>query len=376
MVETPRLLNFGKAAVAAFPVEQRVAAEQAAEALLPFVNNSYRKTPFKMIVSSRSISVPSRVHYEALDLASLEVAGDAWLAANCLWPSLPAQETPETVNEDLVVSDIEALRHKLGYSRWILLGHSFGTFTAMKYAIAHPEHVRAMVLLAVTPPRQADDHMDANLQARLPASAGPAFHALMVKSRAATTDAERNELSEQMNEIVLPAYLYDHSKMGEVIALSKAAGMNAMTAHLIQQSVGNYDLTNGLSTISAPTLIVQGVADPLDPSIAAKTQAAIPNAKLSALSNCGHFAWVEAPDKLSPLLSKFSPTNNYGYPARVRSFRTSARQRMCRAITRRRSMAALRSARNDPKSDVQRLFDAPQFQTPIHPNLRHDRAAV
>jgi len=84
MVETPRLLNFGKAAVAAFPVEQRVAAEQAAEALLPFVNNSYRKTPFKMIVSSRSISVPSRVHYEALDLASLEVAGDAWLAANCL----------------------------------------------------------------------------------------------------------------------------------------------------------------------------------------------------------------------------------------------------------------------------------------------------
>jgi proline iminopeptidase len=219
--------------------------------------------------------------------------------------SLPAQETPETINEDLVVSDIEALRHKLGYSRWTLLGHSFGTFTAMKYAIAHPEHVRAMVLLAVMPPRQADDHMDANLQARLPASAGPAFHALMVKSRAATTDAERNQLSEQMNEIVLPAYLYDPSKMGDVIALSKAAGMNATTGHLIQQSVGNYDLTKELSTISAPTLIVQGVADPLDPSIAAKTQAAIPNAKLSVLQSCGHFAWIEAPDKLSPLLSKF-----------------------------------------------------------------------
>jgi proline iminopeptidase len=219
--------------------------------------------------------------------------------------SIPAQETPETVNEDLVVSDLEALRRKLGYSRWILLGHSFGTFTARKYAITHPEHVQARVLWAVMPPRQADDHMDANLQARLPASAGPAFHALMIKSRAATTDAERNELSEQMNELVLPAYLYDPSKMRDVIALSKAAGMNALTGHLIQQSIGNYDLTKGLSTIAAPTLIVQGVADPLDPSIAAKTQAAIPNAKLSVLADCGHFAWVEAPDKLSPLLADF-----------------------------------------------------------------------
>ena len=219
--------------------------------------------------------------------------------------SLPAQETPETVNEDLVVSDLEALRHKLGYSRWILLGHSFGTFTAMKYAVAYPEHMRAMVLLAAMPPRQADDHLDANLQARLPASAGPAFHALMVKSRAATTDAERNDLSEQMNELVLPAYLYDPSKMPEVIALSKASGINAMTGHLIQQSVGNYDLTKGLSKVSAPTLIIQGVADPLDPSIAAKTQAAIPKAKLNVIANCGHFAWVEAPDKLSLLLTKF-----------------------------------------------------------------------
>jgi proline iminopeptidase len=219
--------------------------------------------------------------------------------------SLPAEETPATINEDLVVSDLEALRHKLGYPRWTLLGHSFGTFTAMKYAIAYPEHVRAMVLLAVMPPRQADDHMDTNLQKRLPASAGPTFHALMVKFRAATTDTERNDLSEQMNELVLPAYLYDSSKVSEVVALSKAAGMNAVTGHLIQQSVGNYDLSGALPTISAPTLIIQGVADPLDPSMAAKTQAAIPNAKLTVLANCGHFAWIEAPDKLSPLLDGF-----------------------------------------------------------------------
>ena len=219
--------------------------------------------------------------------------------------SLPAQETPATVNEDLVVSDLEALRHELGYTRWTLLGHSFGTFTAMRYAIAYPEHVSALALLAVMPPRRADDHMDANLEKRLPASTGPAFHELMVKYKAATTDAERNDLGGRMNALLLPAYLYDPPRAPELMSVAAAAGMNAATGELINQSIGNYDLVAGLAKVSAPTLIIQGVADPLDPSMAAKTQAAIPGAQLTVLQKCGHFAWIEAPDRTSADLSAF-----------------------------------------------------------------------
>jgi proline iminopeptidase len=219
--------------------------------------------------------------------------------------SLPAEETPATVNEDLVVSDLEALRRKLGYARWTLLGHSFGTFTAMKYAIAYPDHVRAIALLAVMPPRSADDTMDANLQKRLPPSTGPAFHALMVKMKGAKTDAERTELAGQMNGLLLPAYLYDPSKTPELVTLARTAGMNAQTAQLINQSVGKYDLVPDLAKLKIPVLIIQGSADPLDPTMAAKTQKAIPGATLTVIENCGHFAWLEAPGALSAQLKVF-----------------------------------------------------------------------
>ena len=84
MNAAPRLLNFHKDAVEAFPSEYRAAAEQAAAALLPFVDYSYRKTPIEVTASGRSIRIPSRVHYKALDLASLDVEGDERFAAICL----------------------------------------------------------------------------------------------------------------------------------------------------------------------------------------------------------------------------------------------------------------------------------------------------
>ena len=105
--------------------------------------------------------------------------------------------------------------------------------------------------------------------------------------------------------LLLPAYFYDQSKVPEFAASAKTAGINAQTAQLISQSVGNYDLVADLAKLKVPTLIIQGSADPLDPTLAAKTQAAIPGAKLTVLQNCGHFAWVEAPDRLSTELDAF-----------------------------------------------------------------------
>ena len=219
--------------------------------------------------------------------------------------SSPTPETADNVNEDLVVADLEALRSRLGYRRWTLLGHSFGTMTAMRYAFAYPDRVRGMILLAVMAPRKADDHMGANLGRRLPYSAGPTFGKLMAEYNAAKTPPERNEISGRMSALVLPAYLYDPSKAPAMLQVSKTAGLNADTGDLIVKSVGDYDLVAGLGKLKIPTLIVQGEADPLDPSMAGKTRDAIPGAKLVVLEHCGHFAWIEAPDRLASELKRF-----------------------------------------------------------------------
>jgi pimeloyl-ACP methyl ester carboxylesterase len=49
------------------------------------------------------------------------------------------------------VADLDQLRGALGVDRWTLDGVSYGTFTAERYALAHPDHVRRLVLDSVVP---------------------------------------------------------------------------------------------------------------------------------------------------------------------------------------------------------------------------------
>lgn len=49
-----------------------------------------------------------------------------------------------------LIADIEELRGHLGVDQWVLNGVSWGSTLAIAYAQAHPERVRAVVLMAVT----------------------------------------------------------------------------------------------------------------------------------------------------------------------------------------------------------------------------------
>ncbi|RAG82713.1 esterase [Streptacidiphilus pinicola] len=57
------------------------------------------------------------------------------------------------------VADLDALRQALGDRRISLDGVSYGTFTAERYALAHPSHVTSLVLDSVVP-QTGDDPLD------------------------------------------------------------------------------------------------------------------------------------------------------------------------------------------------------------------------
>lgn len=46
-----------------------------------------------------------------------------------------------------LTADAEALRMALGFERWAVLGHSFGGFVALEYALRFPERISHLVLL-------------------------------------------------------------------------------------------------------------------------------------------------------------------------------------------------------------------------------------
>jgi proline iminopeptidase len=46
-----------------------------------------------------------------------------------------------------LTADAEALRERLGFERWAVLGHSFGGNVALEYALRHPDSLSYLVLL-------------------------------------------------------------------------------------------------------------------------------------------------------------------------------------------------------------------------------------
>ncbi|MFD5322765.1 alpha/beta fold hydrolase [Streptomyces sp. NPDC127092] len=65
--------------------------------------------------------------------------------ADSLGPRRNVYTTSDTV------ADLEDLRRALGVGSWTVDGVSYGTFTASRYALAHPQRVRRLVLDSVVP---------------------------------------------------------------------------------------------------------------------------------------------------------------------------------------------------------------------------------
>ncbi len=49
-----------------------------------------------------------------------------------------------------LTADADALRRKLGYEKWAVLGHSFGGHVALEYALRYPDSVSHLVLMDKT----------------------------------------------------------------------------------------------------------------------------------------------------------------------------------------------------------------------------------
>lgn len=77
-------------------------------------------------------------------------AGTVTACARRLGPDRRFFATPDTVD------DLDALRAALGASRLSLLGTSYGTYVAERYALAHPDRVDRLVLDSVVPHEGAE----------------------------------------------------------------------------------------------------------------------------------------------------------------------------------------------------------------------------
>lgn len=218
--------------------------------------------------------------------------------------------TENQINVAAFVDDIEAIRTSLNLDKMSILGHSWGGFLAMKYAIEHPDAVDKLILIGSMPASQDEfTQFIAEVTKRLE----PLHEQLKEIEATEAYLAGDPQLVEKQFKIVFQTYLFDPENIHKLhFQLSREGFLsgNKVFALLCQDIFFKpYDIHPELKKIKFPTLILHGDADPISWQFAANIHRDIPQSRFVKLEHCGHFPYVEQPEGMFSNLRAFLKSN-------------------------------------------------------------------
>jgi proline iminopeptidase len=161
----------------------------------------------------------------------------------------------ETLTFERLCADADALREHPGFEGVAVMGHSYGGFVALEYALRYPLRVRHLILLDTAPTLDYGAEIETN------ACRKGATEEQMEALCAPVGDEEEFQ---RVLEIISP--LYWHRFDAEFDARAFARTVDSAEAYEAGGSlIEGWDLTPRLGEIEAPTLIVVGRDDFVTP---------------------------------------------------------------------------------------------------------------
>jgi proline iminopeptidase len=210
-----------------------------------------------------------------------------------------------TVSLALMIADIEALREHLGIDRWTVVGHSFGGLLGMAYAAEHPDRVRAMVLSA---PAGADleflGYYPATLRERMTPYEREAADFWTDPERLAAAPAKATY---ELLKVSVGAFLYDRSRLGELLAAVDEATWNLAVAQLVWGDLiaAGFDVRREMRAFPGPVLVIQGRQDALGALSAFQVAELFPDGRLVIVEEAAHILWLDQPERYFEAVSGF-----------------------------------------------------------------------
>jgi len=190
-----------------------------------------------------------------------------------------------------LTADADALRERLGFERWDVLGHSFGGTVALEYALRYPDRVSRLILLDTGADAWWPQHNAAELLARRRYS--PKIVRLVRRffnGRIAPDRAQSSMFrfgSAYFHRRGLP-FLWIMARdlfHGEWRSVFRGEPLVFAGRHLFP----GWSVMNRLGEIRAPTLVIAGRDDFLfPPEHQAQLAAGIPGARLEIVERAGH----------------------------------------------------------------------------------------
>lgn len=210
----------------------------------------------------------------------------------------------ETPDFEQLCADANALHKALGAGRVALLGHSFGGFVALEYALRYPERVSHLILVDTAPSFDYGDEIQANIECKELSEETLAA----VSSPPPSSDAAFGA----MWRAVLPLYFhrYDPTLAERAFATTVYRAAAAAWGGALFTT---YNVVSRLGAIRAPTLVLVGDDDAIcPPSQAQRLAAGIPDSQLEIISGCGHFPFIERPDEFVTAVQRWLARRGLG----------------------------------------------------------------
>ncbi len=199
------------------------------------------------------------------------------------------------------VADAVAVLDWIGAERAWAIGHSWGGHLALHLALAHPDRLTGLLLIA---PLGADPEVlaeqGANMARGLTADQIARIEQIEERRRAgAVTEPE---LVERI-ALMWPEYFVVREAAPEPprhVGVEASIGTNRSIAEHFAQGT----LKRGLPGLQLPALFVHGEGDPMPPRSTEITAALIPRAQVETIPDCGHFPWLERPEQFRPAVER------------------------------------------------------------------------
>jgi proline-specific peptidase len=208
-----------------------------------------------------------------------------------------------------LTADADALRQKLGFERWAVLGHSFGGHVALEYALRYPHSLSHLVLLDTG----GDSRWSQQNAALLLAKRGYSPKKVELVRRWFNGEFAPREYFPILMRI---GDAYQHGSSLRLLAQALMSGAwrtkfrpEAMVfagRHLFK----GWTVMDRLGEITVPTLVMAGQDDfVFPPECQEELAAGIPNARLRIIERAGHNPHEEQPAEVMEALTDFIPAD-------------------------------------------------------------------
>ncbi len=217
----------------------------------------------------------------------------------------------ETLGMGAQLMDMEKIRQLLVQDKLVMIGHSFGAFMAILYAIEFPERVKGLILIS-----------PAGLL-KFPSESGGIYEEvgrLLPSGMKEAYDNWKNEYFDyknifkksegelmELNAEFLPYYELAMKKKG----LSLPEGIlpqeiGGWMPHALNFSMGKkHDYTSALMSIQVPVLILHGEQDLGQLEESQQYADLVSGAELIVVKDASHFMFNEQPEEFSRIVGEF-----------------------------------------------------------------------